>query len=108
MVKPFWAQVDVHVSTVMESVAKLYPVSARAPLSDTQPDAVQFVVARTLPVPVGRAALALELETTEEALLALALDTIEDTVPALEETVAAALELVVLAESADVAATEEA
>ena len=73
MEKPFDAQVERHDETVIWSLAKLYPVNARAALSDTQPTPAQ---------PSGT--------------------------PVLE---AAALELVVLAECADVtlaAADEEA
>ena len=73
MEKPLDAQVERHDETVIWSLAKLYPVNARAALSDTQPTPAQ---------PSGT--------------------------PVLE---AAALELVVLAECADVtlaAADEEA
>ena len=95
--KPFWAHVDVHCATVIESLAVLNPVSARAPLSDTQPEAVQPEggAARTL-LPVGVAALTVELIAALELETAAAL-----------EVTAAALELVALAESTDVVATED-
>ena len=96
--KPFWAHVDVHCATVIESLAVLNPVSARAPPSDTQREAVQPVggAARTL-LPVGVAALTVELIAATLEL---------ETAAALEVT-AAALELVALAESTDVVATED-
>lgn len=37
MEKPLDAQVETHVVTLIESLANEYPVSARAPLSDTHP-----------------------------------------------------------------------
>ena len=100
--KPFWAHVDVHCATVIESLAVLNPVSARAPPSDTQPEAVQPEggAARTL-LPVGVAALTVELTAALEAAAALELET------AAMEVTAAALELVALAESTDVVATED-
>ena len=98
MSKPLAAHAAVQVATVIESLAVLNPVSARAPLSDTHPAAVQLPDAAGAP-PVGTAAALVDAADQDTAR------TLEVVAAAVEE--AEALEIFVLTELADVAAADE-